>query len=138
MNRLINLSRRWLIYLGKMLPFLFCAIVFVSYTETLFNVVLSHYYSYGEYIIVNKDISRFIASYIEYDWSSVIVLAIISIAIETCYWNKLAVVYLALQLLEKTIIYDYEFTPMYACVIALANMMVSGYLVYRGIKVLMK
>ena len=135
MNRLITLSRRWLIYFGKTLPFFLCLIVFICYAETLFNLAVSRFVDHGGVVIPNNTITFFIASYFEYDWLSVIILAIISVAIETCYWNKLAVLYLGLQLIEKSVIYEHEFTTTGACIISAINILICAYLCMKGVMI---
>lgn len=66
-----------------------------------------------------------------------VVLVIISFAVETCVYNKLACLYLLVNLIEKSY-FDFELEPTYIYVICLANIVVAGYLTYKGIKILLK
>jgi hypothetical protein len=64
-----------------------------------------------------------------------VVMCIISIAIETCIYNKLACVYLGVNLAEKSY-FDFELEPTTIYIICLANILVAGYLTCEGIRIL--
>jgi hypothetical protein len=63
------------------------------------------------------------------------VLFVISIAIETCIYNKLACLYLGVNLIEKSY-FDFEIEVNTVYVIATINIIVSAWIIYRGIKIL--
>ena len=135
---LIYKSRVALINIGKVLPFIVCAIVFVGYTETAFSLVTNDYIVWDGNIIPNTPITRFIGLYFEYDIIMLVILLTISVAIETCYWNKLAIVYLCIQLYEKNYFQSMELYTETIYIIAVANIIVSGFFVYKGAKMLIK
>ena len=135
---LIYKSRVALINIGKVLPFIVCAIVFVGYAETTFSLVTNDYIVWDGNIIPNTPITRFIGLYFEYDIIMLVILLTISVAIETCYWNKLAIVYLCFQLYEKNYFQSMELYTETIYIIAVANIIVSWFFVYKGAKMLIK
>ena len=130
-------ARIWLIRFGKVLPFVVCFIVMLSYTETTLSLTTNNLVNWGGVLIPNKPISWFISSYFEYNLQMLVVLCIISVAIETCVYNKLTCAYLGINLWEKSYL-DFELEPTTIYIICLANIIVAGYLTLRGIKILLK
>lgn len=134
---MIHKARIWLIRLGKVLPFVVCFIVMLSYSETIFNLATNDLNDWGGIIIPNKPISWLIGQYFEYNLQTLAVLVIISIAIETCIYNKLACSYLGVNLAEKSYFdFELELTTIY--IICLANIIIAGYLTVKGIKILIR
>lgn len=121
-----------LIHVGKIVPFLICFLVLISYSEDLFAMTRDDYVSFHSYVIPNKPISWFIGSYFEYNMQTLVIITIISYAIQACKWNKHAIAYLAFQLYEKdyfnTHIYD---NNVYYFVIAI-NIAIALFFVYMG------
>ena len=134
---MIHKARVWLIRLGKVLPFVICFIVMLSYSETVFNLATNDLNSWCGIVIPSKPISWFISGYFEYNIQMLVVLCIISIAIETCYWNKLSCFYLGINLLEKSY-FDFELEPTTIYIICIINIAVSLCLTFKGIKILLK
>jgi len=132
---MINRFRRLLIQVGKVLPFAVCFLVVINYTETAFALATNDFLMYDGIVIPNTRISFFIGHYFEYNLQMLVVLCIISIAIETCYWNKLACFYLGINLAEKSY-FDFEIEPTTIYLICLANIIVAGYLTYRGLRII--
>ena len=132
---MIHKARIWLIRLGKVLPFIVCCVVMLSYFETIFNLATNTLSCWGGVVIPNKTFSWLIAQYFEYNVQMLIVLCVISIAIETCIYNKLACGYLGINLAEKSY-FDFELEPTTIYVICLANILVAGYITFKGIKIL--
>lgn len=132
---MINTARRILIRLGKTLPFALCLIVLLSYTESAMAIALEDYVCYGDTVILNKPLSFLIAGIFEYDWSTVIITGIISVAIETCFWNKCCILYLSAQLIEKSY-FDFEMEVWLISVICTLNTIVSAFFIYKGIRIL--
>ena len=129
----IHKTRVALIRIGKVLPFVICLIVLVSYAESFIGLYKHDFILYDDYAIINKPISFFIGNYFEYNVQMLIVLCIISIAVETCIYNKLACVYLGMNLIEKSY-FNFELEPTYIYIICIINIIVSGYLTYKGIR----
>lgn len=132
MNAIIYRTRILLINIGKILPFIICSIVLVSYFESIVSMYNEDYILYDSYAILRKPVSYFIGSYFEYNLQMLVVLCIISIAIETCIYNKLACGYLGINLAEKSY-FDFELEPTTIYIICLANILVAGYLTFKGI-----
>lgn len=128
-------ARKALINIGKMLPFTFCFILLIAYAETLFACILSHYRTFGGYIIPNTPISFVVANLFEYDMLFVFVTLVISVAIRACKWNLYATMYLFTNLIEKSI-FDFELDLYVIYFITLANIIISGFFTYEGIKIL--
>jgi hypothetical protein len=109
----------------------------LSYSETAFNLATNDLFSWCGIVIPSKPISWFISGYFEYNLQMLVVLCIISIAIETCIYNKLACGYLGINLAEKSY-FDFELEPTAIYVICLANILVAGYLTLKGLRILIK
>jgi hypothetical protein len=92
---------------------------------------------YDDVVILNAKTSFFIGSYFEYNLQMLVVLCIVSIAIETCIYNKLACGYLGVNLAEKSY-FNFELEPTTIYIICIANILVAGYLTFKGIKILLK
>ena len=134
---MITTFRRLLIQIGKTLPFVLCSIVFISYLEMAFSSATSDYLLYDGMVILNTPISFFIGRYFEYDLLVCIISLIMSIAIEACRWNLLATFYLFVHLAEKSF-FDFELDVWQIYIIAIANLIVSGYFTYKGITIFLK
>ena len=134
---MINKFRRLLIRIGKVLPFVICFLVCINYTETSFSLLTSDFLVWNDIVIPNTSVSFFVGQYFEYNLQMLVVLCIISIAIETCIYNKLACGYLGINLAEKSY-FDFELEPTAIYIICLANIIVAGYLTFKGIKILLK
>lgn len=126
-------ARVFLIRLGKFLPFAVCFIVLISYLECTFALFTEDYVMYDESLMLNKPISWWIGQYFEYNLVTVVILTVISLAIETRIWNKFAILYLGLQLYEKEYFSTIELYPEYVYIICALNVFASGFLVYKGL-----
>lgn len=129
---MINSFRRLLIRIGKILPFILCFIVCISYTESLYGNIIV----YGDISFIETPISFFVAEYFEYDLLSLVVMLTISVAIETCYWNKLAIIYLCINLYERSYFATTEISEEAALLFAILNIITSGFLAFKGIYLL--
>ena len=134
---MIHKFRRLLINIGKVLPFVACFLACLNYAETSFSLATSDLIVWDGIIIPNTPISFAIGNYFEYNFQLLFVLVVISIAIETCVYNKLACIYLTINLLEKSY-FVYELEPMTIYIICAANIIVSSYLTFKGLKILWK
>lgn len=134
---MINAIRRLLIRIGKVLPFVIGFIVCFNYVECFYALCVDDYLLYDNIVILNTPISFFVGKHFEYNIQMLAVLIIISIAIETCIYNKLACLYLGINLLEKSY-FDFELEPTAIYIICTLNIIVAGYLTYKGIAILTK
>ena len=134
---MITTFRRLLIQIGKTLPFVLCSIVFISCLEMAFAVATSDYLLYDGMVILNTPISFFIGRYFEYDLLVCVISLITSIAIQACRWNLWATFYLFVHLAEKYY-FDFELDVWQIYIIAIANLIVSGYFTYKGTTIFLK
>lgn len=134
---MINAFRRALIRLGKVIPFILCFIVFVSYLEDVYSLYTNSYMEFADGVYLYKPISWAIGNLFEYNVSHLSVLCVLSIAISTCLYNKLACLCLGINLLEKSY-FDFELDIWQIYIIAIANLIISGYFTYKGIGILLK
>ena len=114
----------------------------VNIKNVTFNTIIEELQNndiiaYDSYVILQKPITFFIGQYFEYNLQMLFVLVILSIAIQTCVYNKLACGYLGINLAEKSY-FDFELEPTYIYIICFVNILVAGYLTYKGIKMLLK
>ena len=136
-NKFVTKTRYALIRIGKIAPFIVCFIVMVSYIEDIYALALDRYIEFSDGIYLDKSLSWYIGNYFKYDLATLVVLVVISYAIETCIHNRLACLYLGINLLEKSY-FDFELEPTYIYIICLANIIVAGWLTYKGIKIALK
>ena len=136
MNIIYN-ARISLIRIGKVLPFIVCLVASISYFESCLALCTENYILYDSYVILNKPISFFIGQYFEYNLQMLVVLCVISVAIETCIYNKLACLYLGINLFEKSY-FDFELDIWQIYVISILNLIISAYFTYKGITIFLK
>lgn len=134
---MLNAFRRFLIRFGKILPFVLCFIVFISYVESLIALLAENFMIYGDYITLNTPISFALAKVFEYDMLTIFAATILSVSIQTCVWNKVALLYLVLHLFSCNYIEARELEPTTIYIICLTNILVAGYLITKGVKTLM-
>lgn len=132
---IIYKTRTLLIRIGKVLPFVVCFIAAISYFESGIALYNDMYIIYDNAVILNTPVSFFIGDYFEYNIQMLVVLCVISVAINTCFYNKLACMYLGVNLFEKSY-FDFELEPYQIYVIIAVNLLASGFFVYKGIKIL--
>ena len=126
-------ARKSLIHLGKVLPFLICAIVTISYLEGFKALLMYEYIQVDDGTYLYKPISFFIGEYFELDFPTWLFLAITSVAIKTCKWNKIAVLYLAFQLFEKSYFATHCWDIGYYYIVIWLNALISCFLVLKGL-----
>ena len=131
---MIHSFRVLLIRLGKISPFLITFIVFISYVESLLALMTNSLAEYNGEDVLYKPLSWGIASYFEYDMYVVGFLTILAIAIETCIWNKLALLYLFIQLIEKGLLAHVMLDLWAYYIIVITNALISLVLTLKGIR----
>lgn len=136
MNWFIHRTRRTLIEVGKAMPFMLCFLILLSYIEDVYALQASNFVIWDNCLIPNKTASWGIGSFFEYNLQTLCVITIISFAIETCYWNKLALLYLLIQLYEKNYFAKVELYPEQIYLVAIANILVSGIFTIKGLIIL--
>lgn len=135
MANIAHRSRILLINSGKILPFLVCFVVAISDIECVYALLTQDYIVMGDFVYLNKPISWQIGKVFECNIQIIIVLTIISFAIQACKWNKLAIVYLSFQLYEKRYFANHQFenTNIYYVVIAI-NLILCAFFVTKGLQ----
>jgi len=133
----ITTFRRLLIQLGKTLPFVLCVAILVSYIETVFNLATSHFLYLDGVVIPNTPISFVVGQIFEYDLLVCCIMLTMSIAIEACKWNLWTTFYVFAHIAEKYY-FDFELEPTTIYIICIANIIIAGYLTYKGIRILLK
>ena len=136
-NSLITKARYGLIRTGKVLPFVVCSIVCISYVEDIYALLSNNYMNFADGAYLSKPLSWLIGNYFTYDIVMLFVLVVLSVAIKTCYWNKLACAYLGLNLFEKSY-FDFKLEPTAIYIICTLNIIVAGFLIYKGVNNLWK
>lgn len=136
MTRIAHKTRIALIRLGKSLPFIVCAIVLISYLENINSFISEDFVIYDGYAIPNKPISYLIGSYFEYNALFLSFLTIVSFAIETCLYNKLAIFYLAINLYEKSYFTNHVYDNEIYYIVAIINALICVFFCCKGIKIL--
>jgi hypothetical protein len=113
-----------------------CAAILVSYIETVFNLATSHFLCLDGVVIPNTSISFIVGQIFEYDLLVCCIMLIMSIAIEACKWNLWATFYAFVHIAEKSY-FDFELEPTTIYIICVINIVVSFYITFKGIKILL-
>ena len=133
---LVYKSRIGLIRFAKVFPFVLCFIVLVSLSETLFALILSDFVVFGGSVTPNTPFAWFVAGKYEIGIYSVLLAIFLSIAFETCIWNKTSEVYLLVYLKQQVFFPTIELYPEYIYAICIANILICGFFCYKGIRIL--
>lgn len=132
---LANSARKTLIRIGKVLPFAISFVVAVTYAEYLYAMLCERFLYYHDYTVLDTPISYAIANWFEYDWHTVIITFVISIAINACKWNLWAVCFLFIHLLEKHYLVC-ELNQWQIYVIITINLLAALFFTFKGIFIL--
>jgi len=135
---LVYKSRIGLIRFAKVFPFLLCFIVLISLSETLFALVISNFVVFDGGITLNTPFAWFIGEKYEIGIYSVLLAIFLSIAFETCIWNKTSEVYLLVLLKQQTYFPTIELYIEYIYAICIANILICTFFCYKGITIFLK
>lgn len=135
---MITFFRKLLIRSGKVIPFLFAAIVTFGYGENLYAIATDMIIidANGE-MFYDCPISAYIADIVYIDWFDVLLLYVLAVALEFCWRNMLAVHYLLLNLAVRAALEHVSMSD--GTIISIASFMALAglYCVYGGIKILL-
>ena len=131
-------ARRIFVRASKVVPFILCALIFLSYSEIFFSLATNNFVIYEGYITPYVPLSWLIGNYCEYSIPFVIGITVIVYAVETCIWNKLSCLYIGIAFVEKEIFNSIELYIEYIYAIVILNIIISGVFVIKGIKLLIK
>ena len=135
---LVYKSRIGLIRFAKVFPFLLCFIVLISLSETLFALLLSDFVILDGSLTPNTPLAWFIADKYEFEIYSVLAAIFLSIAFETCVWNKASEIYLLVLLKQQTYFPTIELYIEYIYAICIANILICALFCYKGITIFLK
>lgn len=135
---LVYKSRIGLIRFAKVFPFLLCFIVLISLSETLFALLLSDFVILDGSLTPNTPLAWFIANKYEFEIYSVLAAIFLSIAFETCVWNKASEIYLLALLKQQTYFPTIELYIEYIYIICIANILTCWFFCYKGIRIFLK
>ena len=135
---LVYKSRIGLIRFAKVFPFLLCFIVLISLSETLFSLLISDFVILDGSLTPNTPLAWLIADKYEFEIYSVLAAIFLSIAFETCVWNKASEIYLLVLLKQQTYFPTIELYIEYIYAICIANILICAFFCYKGITIFLK
>lgn len=138
-NRGITTSaRRGIIWIGKYATFLIVAIVTLSNTETMYSILAERYATFDGMVVYYKPISWWIGERFELSIAWVAALAVLSVGVEACVWNRACIAFLAVVLWQKDFFLEHTIDETYFAVVLIVNSIIGTLLVIKGIKILLK
>lgn len=137
-NGITMSARRGIIWIGKYAPFVIVAIVTLSNIEALYSLLTEQYAEYNGEIVYYKPISWFIGDYFKLSIAWVAALAVLSLGVEACFWNRACIVFLSLVLLQKDYFLEHTIDETFFAVVLIANSTIGTLLIIKGIKILLK
>lgn len=136
-NGITMSARRGIIWIGKYAPFVIVAIVTLSNTEALYSLLTEQYAEYNGEIVYYKPISWFIGNYFKLSIAWVAALAVLSVGVEACFWNRACVAFLAVILWQKDFFLENTINETYFASVLIANSTIGTLLVIKGIKIML-
>ena len=136
-NGITMSARRGIIWTGKYAPFVIVAIVTLSNTEALYSLLTEQYAEYNGEIVYYKPISWFIGNYFKLSIAWVAALAVLSVGVEACFWNRACVAFLAVILWQKDFFLENAINETYFAAVLIANSTIGTLLVIKGIKIML-
>lgn len=136
-NGITMSARRGIIWIGKYAPFVIVAIVTLSNTEALYSLLTEQYAEYNGEIVYYKPISWFIGNYFKLSIAWVAALAVLSVGVEACFWNRACVAFLAVILWQKDFFLENTINETYFAAVLFANSTIGTLLVIKGIKIML-
>ena len=133
---MIRQARILLIRFARVFPFAICVFVIVSYIEAIYSISFSDYsFIASEHCFIpTKHLSWIIGNMYTYNMWTVFVALFLAVCFETCLYNRLSIVYLMLNLMQRRIFLNIEVTETTAIAVSLINIVCAMYLVYKGCK----
>lgn len=130
-------ARRGIIWIGKYAPFFIVAIVTLSNAETLYSIIADRYSTFDGMTIYYKPISWWIGERFELDIAWIAALAVLSVGVEACVWNRACIAFLAVVLWQKDFFLEHTIYETYFAAVLIANSMIGVLLVFKGLKILL-
>ena len=132
-NGITMSARRGIIWIGKYAPFVIVAIVTLSNIEALYSLLAEQYAEYNGEIVYYKPISWFIGDYFKLSIAWVAALAVLSVGVEACVWNRACIAFLAVVLWQKDFFLEHTINETYFAIVLSANCIIGIFLVLKGI-----
>jgi hypothetical protein len=136
-NSITMSARRGIIWIGKYAPFVIVAIVTLSNIEALYSLLTEQYAEYNGEIVYYKPISWFIGDYFKLSIAWVAALAVLSVGVEACFWNRACIAFLAVVLWQKDFFLEHTIDETCFAVVLIANSTIGVLLVFKGLKILL-
>ena len=130
-------ARRGIIWIGKYAPFVIVAIVTISNIEALYALLLSNYIEFNNTLMYNKPISWWIGERFELSIAWIAALAVLSVGVEACIWNRACIAFLAVVLWQKDFFLEHTINETYFAVVLIINSTIGVLLVFKGLKILL-
>lgn len=137
-NGITMSARRGIIWIGKYAPFVIVALVTISNTEALYSLFAKQYAEYNGEIVYYKPISWFIGDYFKLSIAWVAALAVLSVGVEACIWNRACIAFLTVILWQKDFFLEHTIDETCFAVVLIVNSTIGSLLVIKGIKIMLK
>lgn len=131
-------ARRGIIWIGKYAPFVIVTIITLSNIEALYSLLTEQYAEYNGEIVYYKPISWFIGDYFKLSIAWVAALAVLSVGVEACFWNRACIAFLASVLWQKDFFLEHTIDETYFAVVLIVNSTIGTLLVIKGIKIMLR
>ena len=132
-----TLFRKFLIRLGKVIPFVIAFILLISYIETIYAIISSDTIVDAEdNVVYNLPISFFFADFIYIDWFDVLLVWILCFALELCKYTFRCAYLITINLVFRTIIENANLSNHYIVALCIFMALWSCMCLYGGIKVI--
>lgn len=131
-------ARRGIIWIGKYAPFFIVAIVTLSNTETMYSMLAERYSTFDGMVVYYKPISWWIGERFELSVAWVAALAVLSVGVEACLWNRACIAFLAVVLWQKDFFLEHTINETFFAVVLIANSAIGTLLIIKGIKIMLK
>lgn len=135
-NGIVISARRGIIWIGKYAPFIIVAITIISNIEALYAMMFKVYVYYDESAIYYKPISWWIGLRFELTIAWVAALAIMSVGVEACIWNRACIAFLAIMLWQKDYFLGHTIDETLFGVVLIINSATGVLLVFKGLKII--
>lgn len=135
-NGITMSARRGIIWIGKYAPFVIVAIVTLSNIEALYSLLTEQYAEYNGEIVYYKPISWFIGDYFKLSIAWVAALAVLSVGVEACIWNRACIAFLAVVLWQKDFFLEHTIDETYFAVVLIVNSAIGTLLIIKGLRII--
>jgi len=135
-NGITMSARRGIIWIGKYAPFAVVAIVTLSNIEALYSLLAEQYAEYNGEIVYYKPISWFIGDYFKLSIAWVAALAVLSVGVEACVWNRACISFLAVVLWQKDFFLEHTIDETYFAVVLIVNSAIGTLLIIKGLRII--